>query len=186
MKKRVIVFVIIMCVAATLIGCSRNRISDDVVSIVNYKRLEIPSSQIEVGSLSSNEYEEMIWETLLKNCEIKEYPEELQSLIDELEKQYSYVTYYDNQTPAERIESLHGMTVEELAKKQLKKKYAVALIAREEGLALTEADYEAELEKRAEKSGVCSVEYENMFGAEELYHEFHAERVLECLKKYMK
>lgn len=178
-----------MCVLVVLIaGCGKQTVADEqtisnaIISIRQYKGLEVEESQ------DGEILEEYVWDALLKNCTVKEYPnEELTELIGNLEKEYSYVAYYQDKTAEELIEEIHGVTAEELAKEQLKKKYAVALIAEKENLTLTTEEYQKELEKRSTANGIESAsEYENMFGKTELVEDILEERVLEVLMEYMK
>lgn len=187
MKKLLAILLIVNLGSVLLIGCGNRKISNDVVSIEQFVGLEVSKPEDEADIQIVNEFEEKIWSELLDNCTVKEYSaEELENLIRDLEQQYSYVIRDDGKTASEAIEEIHGMTVEELAKEQLKKKYAVELIAEEEGLILTGSEYEAELEKQAAANGISSVEYENMFGYEKLYEKFQEERVLEFLKDNLK
>lgn len=203
MKKRTIVLLIVSLSLASLVGCGNKKISNDMISINQYVGLEVSKPAEENAeqvdeTVEENaeqvdkkddeqtvkEFESNVWKELLANCTVVEYPtEELENLMKELELQYSYVIREDGKTSSELIEEIHGMTVEELAKEQLKKKYAVALIAEEEGLTLTDSEYETELAKLAEASGISSAEYENMFGYEKLYEKFQEDRVMEFLKE---
>lgn len=187
LKKLLAILLIVNLGSALLIGCGNRKISNDIVSIEQFVGLEVSKPEDEEDIQIVNEFEETIWSELLDNCTVKEYSaEELENLIRDLEQQYSYVIRDDGKTASEAIEEIHGMTVEELAKEQLKKKYAVALIAEEEGLILTDSEYEAELEKQAAANGISSAEYESMFGYEKLYEKFQEERVMEFLKDNLK
>ena len=89
--------------------------------------------------------------------------------------------------PGDPLQSFYGdavesMTTEELAKEQLKKKYAVQLIAEEEKLNLTQEEYEYRLAKRAEENRIADAQaYESMFGYDKLSEIFLEERVMEFL-----
>lgn len=173
MKKLFHFMCILLLVMVAAGGCGKGGISNDTISIRVYKGLEVaePSDS------------EQVWEALLSNCTVEEYPqEELESLIEKLEKQYSYAAYYEGKEASELIEEIHGMSSEKLAKEQLKKKYAIALIAKEEGLTLTSEEYEEKLEERAKEKGFTNAkEYEKMFDHDELSERFLEERVLEFL-----
>lgn len=166
-------------------GCGSDSISNELITINQYKKLEVDVPSDDEDELAIKEYEDTIWDELLANCVVEEYPqEELEKVIEELETQYSHASYYRGMKASELIEEIHGMTVEEYAKEQLKKEYAVALIAEEEGLTLTSEEYEEELEKLAKKNDVdSSDEYEDMYGYEELYQTFLEERVMDFLKE---
>lgn len=184
MKKRMIVSFIVGLGLISLAGCENKKISNDIISINQYVGLEVNEPPDEDDAQIVSEFEKDIWDELLANCTVKAYPkEELENLIHELKVQYSYVIHDDGSTSSELIRKIHGMTVEELAKEQLKKKYAVELIAEKEGLTLTNLEYKTELAKRAKDNGISSTEYENMFGYEKLYEEFQEERVMAFLKE---
>lgn len=170
-----------------LSGCGNKTISNEKISIQQYKGLEVTAPTDEDDELAVSTFESEIWQALLSNCTVEAYPQaELEQRIDELELQYSYVSYSEDKQPAELIEEIHGMTVEELAKEQLMKKYAVELIADEEGLAFTSEEYEKELLEQAKTSGISSTEYEALYGYEKLYQKFLEERVMELLKNSLK
>ena len=173
MKKSFLFMCILLLVMTAAGGCGKGEISNDIVSIRVYKGLEVaePSDS------------EQVWEALLNNCTVEEYPEEeLNDLVKELETQYRYAAYDEGKTASELIEEIHGMTTEELAKEQLKKKYAVQLIAEEEKLNLTQEEYEYRLAKRAEENGIADAQaYESMFGYDKLSEIFLEVRVMEFL-----
>lgn len=178
MKKKMLILLAVM-MAAILAGCS-GEISDEKITIGQYKGLEVDEE--------AEDFESDVWNALLENCTVEKYPEEeLSSLIEELEQQYSYVAYYDGKDASELIEELHGMTTEELAKEQLKKEYAIRLIAEKEDLNLSSEEYEEKLAEEAESNGMeDSKEYESMFGQEELKKMFLEERVLNFLIENLK
>ena len=187
MRKKSLILALFF-VATLCGGCSGGKVSNDVLEIKQYKdiQVEIPSNLEDTEEVA--QYEDKIWQELMKQCEVKTFPqEELDALVQELQTQYSYASYYDGMTADELIEEVHGMTAIELAKEQLTKRYAVELIAKEEGLELSDAEYQTELKKRAESGGIDSPkEYESMFGYDELYQIFLEERVMEFLKNNIK
>ena len=186
MKKMAFVLLICSFVTIFLVGCGSKKISNDFITVNKYKGLEVDKSAYKDGKQNEDEINDEIWDKLLDECVVKKYDaEELKSYIEELELQYSYVVS-DKSTPSELASEIHGMNIEELAKEQLKKKYAAALIAEKEGLRLTDSEYEKELKKQAEINGIASTEYEKMFGYEKLYQRFQEERVMQSLKDNLK
>ena len=173
MKRRIMSLLLSSMLVLVIIGCGSDGISDDMISINKYKELSIEADGVK--------RDEVVWNALLKHCELMEYPEEeLQSLIEELERQYGYASHYRDMTASELIEEKHGMSIEELAKERLKKKYAISLIAEQEHLEVSEAQYEKWISKKAKENGLGSAEeYESMFGEEELRQLFLEERVYE-------
>lgn len=158
-------------------GCGNHKISNDNLTIHNYKKLEVDDSKDE----------EEIWQALLGNCsKFKCSDEELENLVEQLETQYSYVAYYEGKDAAQFIEELHGMTTEELAKQQLMKREAVHLIAEKEGLILNDEEYQQAVKCAAEENGLKSPEdYESLFEEGELYQKFLEERVLNFLIEHI-
>lgn len=188
MRKMSFTLLIIILSVVTLAGCQSKKISNDFIVIEQYIGLEVAVPVDGANKQGFEEFEEKIWETLLDNCIVKEYQQdELESLIQEIKTQYSYVTYFENQNVSDLIEEIYGMTVEEFAKEQLKKRYAIELIAENEDLLLSDKEYNRELEERAKENRIEDVqEYENMFGREQLYRTFLEERVLEFIKGNLK
>lgn len=186
MKQRLCSAFVLIVSVVWLIGCGNKGIANDIISISQYKGLEV--SELTSGGELDNEYKEKVWNALLTNCYVQEYPkEELETLVDELKTQYSYVSYYSDKDAEKLIEEAQGMTVEEFAEVQLKKKYAVELIAEKEKMILTEEKYQDKLEELALTNGIESPEeYEQMFGYEELYERFQEEMVLEFLIENLK
>lgn len=180
MKKKILLLLANFMVVAALVGCGESSISNETITISKYKGLEVEAD--------SDDLEADVWEALLANCMVTEYEaNELASLVEELELQYSYVAYYEGKEASELIEETHGMTAEELAKEQLKKEYAISLIAEKEDLKLSSEEYEEELAEKAEENGLeDSKEYENMYGKEELEKSFLEGRVLEFLIENLK
>lgn len=173
MKKTKLVLIGVIMILMGVSGCKQRVISDERIEIKDYKHLKI----------EEHTDNEQIWQVLLEQCEVKEYPkEEVELLAAELEKQYSYTATPQGKTASELIEEMHGMTSEELAKQQLKKRYAIHLLAKEEGLELTCEEYQKELEVQAQKNGFTTTEeYEVIFSSEELKQRFLEERVLQFL-----
>lgn len=179
MKKSVSIFLLTMVVTVSISGCSIGKISNDKIAISQYKQLTVDDK--------ATAYEEEVWNALMKNCVLKTYSQkELEELMEELEKQYSYVAYYKDMTALELIEEQHGMTIEEYAKELMKKEYAIDLIAEKEQLTLSQEEYEIKLAEKAKSNGLETEEYESMFGQEKLKKMFLEERVLNFLIKNSK
>ena len=188
MKRKSLILLITILSVVILVGCKGEEISNEFIIINQYIGLEVTMPTDENNEQDNEKFEREIWEAVLDNCIVIEFQQgELESLIQEIETQYSYVTYFEDKNVSDLIEELHGMTVEEFAKEELKKRYAIELIAENENLLLSDKDYNKELEKRARENEVEDVQqYENMFGREQLYRTFLEERVLEFLKDNLK
>lgn len=127
--KKIIVGICLVLLMGTLVGCNDKSISNDTITISQYKGLEVEADK------NDDDFKEQVFDALLDNCEVKEFPEEeLSERIEQLTIEYGYVAYYKNITPEELILEKEGLSVEELAKKELTKEYAFALIAETEGM----------------------------------------------------
>lgn len=139
--------------------------------------------QMSNDETAKSQLEQNVWNALIENCVIKEYPEdELEEMLTSVESQYSYVASYYGMEVSALIEAIYGITAEEMAQNLLKQQYAVALIAEKEGLTLTVQDYEDELAEYAAQYGYDDpAEFEEMVGHEELEKMFLQDRVGEWL-----
>ena len=164
-----VVLVLNFVLSGSLMGCGRE-ISNEVINIQKYKGLVVE----DVTDSDS------VWQALLEHCTVEEYPkEELEMLKEELDIQYGYIA---NKTAEQVIRENYDMTLDDFAKEQFKKQYAITLIAEKEGLLVDDKAYEEELKKRAESNGFTDAqEYEDMYGKEELSTMMLEERVLEFL-----
>ena len=127
--KKIFMSICLVLLLGSLTGCKDKNISNDTITISHYKRLEVEADE------KDDDFKEQVLEALLDNCEIKEFPqEELKERIEQLTIDYGYVAYYKNITAEELILEKTGLSVEELAKKELTKEYALALIAETEGM----------------------------------------------------
>lgn len=127
--KKIIVVICLVLLVGSLAGCKGESIANDKIVISQYKGLKVEADE------NDDDFKEQVLEALLDNCEIKEFPqEELKERIEQLTIDYGYVAYYKNITAEELILEKTGLSVEELAKKELTKEYALALIAETEGM----------------------------------------------------
>lgn len=185
MKKKAIILGGIMLSALMFTGCGK-AISNDMIAIKQYKKLEVSRPKDENNYSENVAFKDNIWKALIEQCTLKEYPnEEMEQLTEQLRLEYSYVVT-EHSNPEELIEEIHGMTVEKLAEQELKKRYAIQLIAEKEGLTLTDKEYQKELEKDAKTNGMTSDEYESLLGRNKQYQMYLEERVLGYLKEHLK
>lgn len=177
-KRRTICFAVALLMGL-LAGCGNKEIANDVITISRYKGLEVKEQD------NPEILEENVWDALLAECTVNEYPtEDLANRMEELRTEYGYVAYYKGKTAEELIKEKTGLSAEELAKEQLKKEYAVGLIAEAEELTLDSDEYEQQLKTAA--GDMDPTEYEAMFGQEELMKQFQEEQVLEFLIENLK
>lgn len=127
--KKIIVGICLVLLVGSLVGCKGKSIANDQIVISQYKGLKVEADE------HDDDFKEQVIEALLANCEVKEFPkEELTERIEQLTVEYGYVAYYKNITAEELILEKTGLSVEELAKKELTQEYAFALIAETEGM----------------------------------------------------
>ncbi len=129
MRRKILVLLVTTVTMMTFVGCGNKEISNDIITISQYKGLEVDADK------DDDDLKEQVLEALLDNCEVKEFPkEELTERIEQLTVEYGYVAYYKNITAEELILKKTGLSVEELAKNELTQEYAFALIAETEGM----------------------------------------------------
>ena len=134
-------------------------LGSSATTIEDYKKQV--RSDLEKSNKETAETELMnnIWEELIAQCEVVKYKDgAVEAKVEELEQQYYYYAYMSGMETAEFIKAALGMTVEELAKKQITLEYAIVYIAQAEGLELTDDEYKAGLDELAEQYGFESGE----------------------------
>ena len=161
-------------------------ITDEIATALNGEEITVEEykAQVKADLEVSNEetavadYENSVYLAFLDNCEMKEYPEEeLEQWKQIMEDSYGmYASYYGVETD-EFLQMYYGTTVEQLAKEQILFKYAVELVAEEEGMTLSLEDYEKAVEEQAIEFG-----YESAEEYEAAYNEYYGE---DYLKSYI-
>ena len=100
-----------------------------------------------------------IWETLVKNCEVKKYPE---GMLDEyaknLEEQYSYYAQMYGMEIDEFFKQMFGMSSKEVAKTTATQEMAINLIAEKEGLTISDKAYDEGVKELASQYGYEDIE----------------------------
>lgn len=179
MRKKIVYGIMVLGLLGLCAGCGNKKISNDTFTIQKYKGLEVAKES------DGEVKEDKVWEALLEECTIEEFPaDDVTNLVEQLQTEYGYVAYYKGMTADELIKEKTGMTAEELAKEQLRKEYAIQLIAKEEDLTIDEEEYDKLLKKAA--GDTDSSEYESMFGKETLMKQFQEEKVLDFLMENLK
>lgn len=111
--------------------------------------LEVSNQETAESTLLSS-----VWETLVKNCEIKKFPEGmLDEYVKDLEEQYSYYAQMYGMEIEEFFKQIFGMSAKEVAKTTATQELAMALIAEKEGLTIKDKDYEAGVKDLASQYG---------------------------------
>lgn len=105
-----------------------------------------------------------VWEALMKECKVDAFPEkDLQAEEEELNASVSYQAYmYGYQSVDEFILAATGQRIDVYIKNALKQKYAIEIIAYEQGMKLTEEEYQSKLKEYAEMSGYDSSNAESL------------------------
>ena len=157
-------------------------ITDEIASILMEEEItaEEYKEQVREDLKVSNEetaeadYENEVYTAFLENCEMKKYPEdELEQWKQVMEDTYGmYASYYGMETD-EFLEMYYGTTLEKLAKEQILFKYAIELVAEEEGMSLSLEDYEKAIEEQSVEFGYDSAEE-----YEQAYEEYYGEGYL--------
>lgn len=117
---------------------------------------------------AQSELEQKVWQALIENCVIEEYPEDMmKAQLASIEEQYSMVASMYGMELDEFLKEVYGITSEEMAHNLIKQQLAVKLIAEKEKLTLTLEDYEAGLADYAMQYGYDDPEeFEETVGEE--------------------
>lgn len=130
------------------------QLETEATTIEEYKAqirsdLEVSNKETAESTLLST-----VWETLVKNCEVKKFPEGmLDEYVANLEEQYSYYAQMYGMEIGEFFEQMFGMSAEEVAKTTATQELAMTLIAEKEGLTLTDKEYEEGVKDLASQYG---------------------------------
>lgn len=180
MKKPIKLLSLLLLIAVILSGCSDDSISNEKIIIHQYKQLNINKEKM----IKESEYEKVIWEALVSQTTLKKIVEDdLEAKKENLATEYGALSYYKGLTAEEYILQKTGMSMDELARWQLTKKYAIELIVEKEKLNIDSDEYKKLLEKEAGDMDVK--EYEALYNEGELMEKFLEERVLNFLIKYV-
>lgn len=111
-----------------------------------------------------------VWRELIDHCLVDEFPEDMLSeKLAEIESQYGYAAEMYGMELDEFLNYAYGISSAEMAKDLIKQETAVKLIAEEENIVITEADYERELEEYATQYGYTDfAAFEELIGREEM------------------
>lgn len=119
---------------------------------------------------AKSELEQLVWQALIENCVIEEYPEDVMAEeIAGIEEQFSSIASMYGMEMDEFLQQVYGITAETMAQNLIKQKFAIELIAEKEGLTLTLEDYETGLADYAMQYGYDDPkEFETMVGEDEM------------------
>lgn len=176
MRKKISVLFVCSLVLMLLGGCGK--ISNEKITIKKYKGLDIEKVK-ENSDDEDLEPEDLVWEALLANCEVAEYPEDLaEKHTDDLKTQYSAQAAMYGATVEQLVEADYGISMEKVVQKRVCKELAIELIAEKEELSLTEEEYEKGLERLAKQYDYAdSEEFKNFVGEESIRRTLLQEKV---------
>ncbi len=98
-----------------------------------------------------------VWEALVEQCKVKKFPEDmLDNYIKNLEEQYSYYAQMSGKTVDDLFKASYGVGVEEFARIMVTQELAMDLIAKKEGLTISNKEFEEGAKELASQYG-----YEN-------------------------
>lgn len=150
--------------------------SEEAETVEDYR--EEIRSQIEESTdmQTESEMSAAIWEALMENVEIKEYPEEaVQQQIDQAKDQYTQIAELYGTTLEDLVETQFMMTEEEFdellresAQESAIFDEAVKLIAKKEKLDLSDEEYEEKIAEYAEEYDMDTEEYKEQIGEDKL------------------
>ena len=157
------------------------------ITVEDYKKQVKEDLEASNEETAAAEYENAVYAAFLEKCKMDNYPqEELDQWIAIVEDSYAmYASYYGMETD-EFLSMYYGTTSEELAKEQILFKYAVELVAEEEGLTLSLEEYEEIATAEAVNFGYASLEeyeasYEQYYGEGYLQSYILQSKVMEWL-----
>ena len=142
-----------------------------------------------VDRQTESEMTEAVWDALMENVEVKEYPEDaVQQQVDQVKEQYVQIAELYGTTLEDLIETQFMMTEEdfnELLKESAQEAAvfdeAVKLIAKKEKLDLSAEEYEEKIAEYAKEYGVDADEYKEQVGEDRLKSTILREIVVEYL-----
>lgn len=177
-------------------------LNDEFVKKVSKKSKTVDEYKKEVKDIiqKSNDttaktaLEDNAWKVVIKNTKVKEYPKDrLKDLKAKMEEQlqsmmeYYGVTKEDYLAQAGLTEETYKENLNKSAKEYLKQLLAVELISKEEGLALSDKDYDKLMKDYAERYGYESVDAMNkMVGEAQVKETIHIDHVKEFVAKNCK
>lgn len=161
-------------------------------TIKEYKKLtkeNLQKSNEETAKITQRTF---IIEALLKQCEVKQYPEDmlLKTAKDFVfEESYGALT---NQSGIDAyVQQSYGMSVEEKVKELVKEELAIQYIADKEDIIVSEEEYEQEVAKLANAYGETDVEsfktnFEMVYGEGYIEYNLLKDKVCDFLIKHCK
>lgn len=158
----------------------------EVTTVDQYKDLVRADLESSVEDTVATDKKTALWEEVVANCEIKEYPEEdIQKIIDDMEDWYTeYATYYgydnldDFITANNSTREEFDENAEKSAKEEVASRLVAEAIAEKEDLVLTDEEYDEGVKKYTKEYGYSSEdEFIEEAGEESIRVELQREKV---------
>lgn len=112
-----------------------SKLSEDAETIEEYKEEVREDLEAAVKEEEQNDLEQKVWDALIENCEVKEYPKDkVKEYTEELQSQYeAYASMYDMEVE-DVVEKEYGIPLIQVVHNKICKELAMELIAKEEQL----------------------------------------------------
>ena len=120
-----------------------------------------------------------VYDALIEQCTVKKYPDGMiEQYVADLEEQYYYYAYIYGMETEEFVQQAFGMSMEEVAKKQITLQLAIEFIATAEKLTVSDADYKAGVAELATQYGYEDVAtFESEYGADTIRNSLLQDKV---------
>lgn len=159
-------------------------LSETAKTVEEYKKEVKKDLQKSNDESTRSRLEQNIWEELVKNCTVSEYPEDKKKeKTDTIKAQYSSVaSMYGMEDVDEFVKQMMGISIDEMAEKTITQEYAIELIAEKENIKISDDDYKKGLKKYAEQFGYeDGKQLEEVVGKDELKKAMVQDKVTELL-----
>lgn len=164
-----------------------SELSSTAKTVEEYRAEEKANLEKSNKESAESEYLSKLWNALLEQCEVEEYPEaDVEEMNAEIEAQYGDLASMFQVDVDTLIQQYYQITQQEMVEELLKQQYAIELIAEKENIVLTVEEYEAELEEYATRWGYTSEAMEETLGHDKLESIFMQEKVEEFLYEHSK
>ncbi len=132
---------------------------------------------------ADSELEQKVWEELINNCVVDEYPQEkYNELSTQINNQYNYYAQMYGVTVDQLLQGIFGVSLDEMIKNRMMQEFAVSLIAKKEKLTVSDEYYTTKLAEYAAEYGYSSAEeMEESAGKENLQITMKQELVAQFL-----
>lgn len=112
-----------------------SKLSESAETIEEYKEEVREDLEASAEKEAQKDLEQKVWDALIKNCEVKEYPKDkVKEYTEELQSQYqAYASMYDMEVE-DVVEKEYGIPLIQVVRNKICKELAMELIAEEENI----------------------------------------------------